>query len=76
MSNFKPSIRINNRNFTASWRTFPTHKELKRNLLQALLDSYDHEVSVSRSKRGEWGEWFENWILSDNKPLKIKEGWM
>lgn len=76
MPNFKPSIRINNRNFTATSYVFNTHKELKRNLLQALLDSYDHEATVSRSKRGEWGEWFENWELSNGKPRIIKQGWM
>lgn len=76
MSNFKPSIRINNRNFTASCRTFNTHKELKRNLLQALQDSYDHEVSVSRSRRGNWGKWFETWELNNGNPRIIRQGWM
>jgi hypothetical protein len=76
MPNFKPSIRINNRNFTASYRTFNTHKELKRNLLQALQDSYDHEVSVSRSRRGNWGEWFETWELNNGNPRIIRQGWM
>lgn len=77
MPKFKPSIRINNRNFTATSYIFNTYKELKRNLIKALQDSYDNEVSVSRSRRGEWGEWFENWILSDDgKPKLISQGWM
>lgn len=33
-------------------------------------------VSVYRSKRGEWGQWFEHWKLVDMKPVKIKEGWL
>lgn len=76
MSNFKPSVRINNRNFTATSEIYSTYRELKHNLLQALNDSYDNEVSVSRSRRGEWGEWFENWGLSNDKPYIIKQGWM
>jgi len=76
MSNFKPSVRINKRNFTAEWKLFPTYRELKRNLIKLIDESYDNEVSVSRSKRGEWGEWFENWAMSNGKPVIIKQGWM
>jgi len=35
------------------------------------------EVCVSRSKRGDWGEWFEYWYLHDDGSLsKGREGWM
>jgi hypothetical protein len=35
------------------------------------------EVCVSRSKRGEWGEWFEYWNLHEDGTLsKGREGWM
>jgi hypothetical protein len=41
-----------------------------------LEDSIDEYVSVYRSKRGEWGEWFEHWQLDSNgKPVIIKQGW-
>jgi len=76
MPNFKPSARINNRNFTATLELFSTYRELKRNIVRLLQSSFDNEVSVSRSRRGEWGEWAETWILSNGKPKRIKQGWM
>jgi hypothetical protein len=33
-------------------------------------------VTVCRSRRGEWGEWFEHWKLDDEKLSIIKYGWM
>jgi hypothetical protein len=35
------------------------------------------EVSVFRHRRGEWGEWFENWQFNaEREPTIVKEGWM
>ena len=41
-----------------------------------LKRSIDNSVFVSRSKRGEWGEWFEYWAMSNCKPVITKQGWM
>jgi hypothetical protein len=38
-------------------------------------DSFDENVSVYRSRRGEWGEWFEHWSKVGGKCKIIKEGW-
>lgn len=77
MSNFKPSICITNKDHEHVWRTFKTYAELKKNLVQALCDTIEDHVLVSRSRRGEWGEWFEHWRLDyRSKPIKINEGWM
>ncbi len=38
-------------------------------------DIYEDEVFVTRSRRGEWGEWFEKWVLINGKPTIIKKGW-
>lgn len=78
MSNFKPQVRINLRNFKSECTVYPTYRKLRRNLIQHLKDSYDNEVTVSRSKRGEWGEWFENWKLDfdGRNATIIKQGWM
>ena len=43
---------------------------------ELMENSYDDEVHVSRTKRGEWGEWFETWGISNGKPTIIKQGWM
>jgi len=42
-----------------------------------LNESKNRIVMVSRSRRGEWGEWFEYWSFNtENKPIIIKQGWM
>jgi hypothetical protein len=66
-----------NRDHEHVWRTFKTYSELKKNLVQALTDTIEDHVLVSRSLRGEWGERYEHWQLNNKrKPFKIKEGWM
>jgi hypothetical protein len=35
----------------------------------------DRPVFVVRSRRGEWGEWFEHWELINGKPTIVKKGW-
>jgi len=42
-----------------------------------LYDYMNAEVRVSRSRRGEWGEWFEYWgFNAERKPVINKQGWM
>ena len=87
MSNFKPQIRVitqeSNRDY---WNRqgksqylfirYPTYKELKKNLMKHLLENLEPQVAVSRSRRGDWGEWFENWELVGGKPKIVKQGWI
>jgi hypothetical protein len=88
MSNFKPQIRVitvetqreyrNSFNAKSPYVTivYNTYRELKKNLKRHLEENLEAEVSVSRSRRGEWGEWFENWQLINGKPQIVKKGWM
>ena len=87
MSNFKPQVsfitdesirdyRNGSRKSRTIYNTYPTYKLLKRSLKAVLNASIDEYVTVSRSKRGEWGEWFEHWVLENGKPKIIKQGWM
>lgn len=87
MSNFKPSLRWTSeesyRDHKNGVRKYPfmeirykTYKELKRNIKSALEDSVDNEVEVIRSRRGEWGEWFERWSIVGGKLKIIKQTWM
>lgn len=55
---------------------YPTYAKLKSALKAMLNASFNEMVYVSRSRRGEWGEWFEHWTLEKGRPKKIKEGWM
>lgn len=87
MSNFKPSLRYtsseskrDHRNGNSKYpfieNRYKTYKELKRDIKSALENSIDNEVEVIRSRRGEWGEWFERWSIVEGKPKIIKQTWM
>lgn len=87
MSNFKPQAsfitedsireyRNNQRKSIVNINVYPTYAELKRSIGAMLRASHDERVNVSRSRRGEWGEWFENWELVNGKPKIVREGWM
>ena len=90
MANFKPQVtymtlssKLDYQNSRYGVRSpykterFNTYVELKKALKDRIL--HDHigsePVFVSRSRRGEWGEWFEKWELVNGKPTIIKQGW-
>ena len=52
-----------------------TYKEVKRRMNAFMLNSFDENVNVFRARRGQWGEWYENWSKVGNKCQIIKEGW-
>jgi len=53
-----------------------TYRELKKAIKRCIEDGDEDMVYVYRSRRGQWGEWFEHWKLDDDgKPGIIKEGW-
>lgn len=58
-------------------KQYNTYRELKKDLKDACEQNIDDEgVHVLRSKRAEWGEYFEYWKLDNNdKPTIVKEGW-
>jgi hypothetical protein len=91
MSNFKPQVRYMTRDSRHDYnydryrvtspyitKSFKTYAELKKALKDYILHNHigDDEVVVSRSRRGEWGEYFEKWALVNNKPTIVKQGWM
>ena len=91
MGNFKPQVRymtIESRHdynydryrVTSPYitKSFKTYAELKKALKDYILHNHigDYAVCVSRSRRGEWGEWFEKWELVNGKPTIVKQGWM
>ncbi len=88
MSRFKPQItvltlesereyRLGNKRSPYKTIVYSTYAELKKNIKKHLEEDLSDTVSVSRSRRGEWGEWYENWQLNhERKPIIISEGWM
>jgi hypothetical protein len=54
-----------------------TYAEVRRKMAEYLDESQNREVYVSRSRRGQWGEWFEYWgFNAERKPVITKQGWM
>jgi len=58
------------------WRQFPTYTRLKSEIKKLIDESPNGEVFVTRSRRGEWGEWFEYWSMSNGQPVITKQGWI
>jgi len=71
ITQWKPQVTINGQT-----TSFSTYAEVKRNMKLLLQRSNDNEVRVNRSRRGEWGEWFEYWSMSNGKPVITRKGWM
>jgi len=54
-----------------------TYAEVRRKMAEYLDESQNREVYVSRSRRGQWGEWVEYWgFNAERKPVITKQGWM
>lgn len=87
MANFKPQVTYmtndsardyfnSNRRSMYITEQFKTYTELKKKLREILSNHVGEDpVFVSRSRRGEWGEWFEYWELDNGKPTITKKGW-
>lgn len=87
MANFKPQVTYmtndsardyfnSNRRSMYITEQFKTYTELKKKLREILSNHVGEDpVFVSRSRRGEWGEWFEKWELINGKPTITKKGW-
>lgn len=80
MARFKPFAIINmsetNNEIKGHYFRFDTYKELKQSMIELINKSYDGEVHVLRSRRGEFGEWNEKWRLDHlGKPVIFSETW-
>ena len=86
MANFKPQLLYmtnqsvddyyaHRRNSKYIRETYTTYVELKKDLPRVLAETNEAYISVYRSRRGTWGEWFEHWALINGKPKIIKQGW-
>lgn len=75
MANNKPWASYRNRDGKDITETFPTYAKLRSSMWRLLVESVDGQVRVTRTRRGEWGQWFEVWEWN-RKPVKIKETWL
>lgn len=56
-------------------KEFPTYQKLKTEL-KKIMRKTGENITVFRSRRGRWGEWYEKWALINDKPKIVEEGWM
>jgi len=63
---------------TDECRVFDTYNSLLKEMRAMMHDSMDNIISVTRTRRGEWGQWFERWQLDPDtkKPTIIKQTWL
>lgn len=54
---------------------YPTYRELIKDLPKLFEEHRVNEINVTRQLRGEWGQRFEHWRISEGKPYITKEGW-
>jgi len=55
---------------------YPTYRDVKRVMRNLLNESKNGVVYVTRSRRGQWGEWFEEWQLVNKKPKIVRKTWL
>ncbi len=72
---FKPTVRYTDNNGKLTSVICDSYAEVKRRMKAFMQDSFDENVSVYRSRRGEWGEYYEKWVLVNGKPKITKQGW-
>jgi hypothetical protein len=85
MAKFTPQVSYTTQESIVEYRTsistnfilYPTYRQLVADMNSIIKKSIDGVAYVSRSRRGEWGEWFEVWQEdSFGKPAIVKQGWM
>ena len=54
--------------------TYKNYEDLKRNL-PSILKKHG-TADVYRTRRGEWGQWWEKWVLVNDKPSIENQGWL
>lgn len=75
---YKPWASYRDRSGKDVDETFDTYAELRKSMRRMLGESADGQVGVTRTRRGDWGQWFERWAINEatNKLEKIKETWL
>lgn len=64
------------KNKNTEWVSKPTFVELRKEILRHLIEYDCKSIETFRHRRGEWGEWFEEWELCKTKIVCVRQGWM
>lgn len=71
----RPSILSNQANGVLKRFEYKNLRKLRKDMRRQITQSIDGEIHVARSRRGNWGEWFEVWDMCAGKPRLLREGW-
>ena len=83
MAQFRPQLHIMDYKGKTEIRTYETYVKLKKAIPKLIWKDSDADgMFVVRSRRGQWGEWFERW-KSDGFNTRtgldrvkiVKQGW-
>ena len=55
--------------------TYATYRELVKALPTLFLEHRVNKITVTRQLRGEWGQRYEYWYISNGKPYIEDKGW-
>jgi len=56
---------------------FKTYRQLLKELPSLFKETGKQVITIYRTRRGEWGEWFEKWTTTAKGDLSlIKQGWL
>ena len=70
-----PQVHINV-GYKTKYVFYKTYRELVKDLSNLFIEHGVKSLFVVRSRRGEWGEWFERWEMDYRaKPSIVKSGW-
>ena len=75
---YKPWANYRNQNGEDVTETFDTYAKLRSSMKAMMDDSIDDVIRVTRTRRGEWGQWFEVWERNNhtNKITIVKQTWL
>ena len=61
MKMHKPFTYVEDGRGQLEYQTFSTYPELKKAIPDLIKQAYDGIVHVTRCRRGNWGQWYEQW---------------
>ncbi len=76
MKVFSPIVYIDQEYGVTTTYVVDRYRKVLKNIRKYLEMSSTNKVTVTRYRRGQFGEWFEWWRMVDGRPEIVWEGWM
>lgn len=76
MRAYKPWMSFRDRDNKHQDVILKRYSDHKKKLKEFMPLTLDNKISITRTRRGEWGQWFEVWELIDGKLKIVKQTWL